>query len=45
MIEYGLGEPTEAIKKDWYVDLETDTMYQKLNNEWVVFSVNGNVIE
>ena len=39
---YGNGEPTSPIVGyDYYVDLETDTMYQFTDGVWVVHSCNG----
>lgn len=33
-IAYGKGEPSVEIKEDFYIDLETNIMYEKKSNVW-----------
>lgn len=41
-ISYGVGEPTAPIAgSNYYVDLETDYMYQYVNGEWVLYARHG----
>lgn len=44
MITYGEGIPTESISTSYYIDLETDTIYQKRDGIWVATHRNGNEI-
>ena len=45
-ISYGLGEPTTTITGvTYYVDLNTDTMYEHRNGSWVVIMKNGNPVD
>ena len=42
---YGIGEPNaETTGADWYVDLETDTMYELQDGEWVAMLQHGEPI-
>lgn len=37
MIKYGNGLPINISGKYfWYIDLDTDTLYKRVNNVWVV---------
>lgn len=43
---YGTGKPTSSTPtNDDYLDLETDTMYEFYDGEWVVRYVNGVEVE
>ena len=40
-ITYGKGVPAESTVGDWYVDLLTDTKYNKLSGDWKVYKVDS----
>ena len=40
-ITYGKGIPTENTVGNWYVDLLTDTKYNKLSGDWKVYKVDS----
>ena len=45
-IFYAQGEPQGSIANyTWYMDLDTDTMYELVNDEWIVRSRNGEEVE
>ena len=45
-ISYGIGKPTTAITgANYYVDLETDTMYEWQSDKWVVIMKNGSPVD
>ena len=45
-ISYGLGEPTTTITGvTYYVDLDTDTMYEHRDGSWVVIMKNGRPVD
>lgn len=35
-IKYGAGVPTNAVKGSYYVDTNTNFMYQRVNGSWRV---------
>lgn len=43
---YGQGEPQGLIGNyTWYVDLNTDTMYELVDGSWIVRFRNGEEVE
>lgn len=41
MIQYGTGIPTGNITKSWYLDLQTDTLYQRVKDGWLAVVSRG----